>query len=82
MSTEFDRRPHFVAGSLVVSLVAAIACLWASDAVASRPTVEPRIRAQELSARVAAIVEQVRRVEPALVRDLMPETKIAQWRNY
>jgi hypothetical protein len=77
MSTELDRRPHFV-----VSLVAAVACVWASGAVASQPTGEPHFRDQELSARIAAIVERVRRVEPGLVRDLTPETKIAQWRNY
>ena len=82
MSTQLDRRPYLVAGSFAVSLVAAVACVWASDAVASRPTVEPRVRDQELSARVAGIVERVRRAEPALVRDLPPETKIAQWRNY
>jgi len=75
MSTEPDRRPYVVAGSFVVSLVAAVLVLWASDAVASRPAVEPCVRDQELSARVAAIVERVGRAAPTLVRDLTPETK-------
>jgi hypothetical protein len=35
----------------------------------------------DLSARVAAIVEQIRLREPAIQRDLAPEVKIAQWRN-
>jgi hypothetical protein len=34
-----------------------------------------------LSARVAAIVERIRLLEPTLLRDLPPEAKIAQWRN-
>jgi hypothetical protein len=82
MSTELDRRPHLPAGFVFASLVAAVACVWASDGLASRPTVEPLDHDQELSARVAAIVERVRGVVPTLVRDLTPETKITQWRNY
>jgi len=34
-----------------------------------------------LAARVGAIAERIRSGEPALVRELPPEAKIAQWRN-
>ena len=65
----------------VVSLVAVFACALASDAVASRLPAEPSAGERDLSARVAAIVEQIRLREPAIQRDLAPEVKIAQWRN-
>jgi hypothetical protein len=67
--------------TIVVSLVAAVTCASTGDALASRPTVEPRVAEQELSTRIAAIIERVRLINPALVRDLPPETEIAQWRN-
>ena len=79
--SNLDRRRHLSTGTVVVSLIAAVSSVWASDALASLPTVEPRVGDQELSARVDAIVERVRLIDPALVRDLPPETKIAQWRN-
>jgi hypothetical protein len=82
MSNELDRRPPLCEGTLVVSLVAAITGVWASDALASRATAEPRVGEQELSTRVATIVERVRLIDPTLVRDLPPEKKMAQWRNY
>jgi hypothetical protein len=81
MSNDLDRRPQLSTGTVVVSLIAAVAGVWASDALASRPTVAAGGGDQEFSARVAAIVERVRLVDPALVRDLPPQTKIAQWRN-
>jgi hypothetical protein len=43
--------------------------------------VRPRVSDRELSARVAAFVERVRLVDPALLRDLPQDMKIAQWRN-
>ena len=81
MSNDLDRRRHLSTGTVVVSLIAAVTGVWASDALARRPTVDPRVGDQELSARVAAIVERVRLIDPALVRDLPPQTNIAQWRN-
>jgi len=81
MSNDVDRRRQLSTGTVVVSLIAAVTGAWGSDALASRPTVAARGGDQELSARVAAIVERVRLVDPALMRDLPPQTKIAQWRN-
>jgi hypothetical protein len=81
MFTELDRRRHLSALSVVASLAGMVTGVWASDALASRPTVAAHVGDQELSARVAAIVERIRLIDPALVRDLPPETKIAQWRN-
>jgi hypothetical protein len=81
MSTELDRRRHLSTGTVVVSLIAAVTGVWAGDALASQPTIAARVGDQELSARVAAIVERVSLVDPALVRDLPPQIKIAQWRN-
>jgi hypothetical protein len=81
MSNDLDRKPPLCKGTVVVSLVAAVTCVLASDALASRLAAEPPVGEQKLTARVAAIVERVRLVDPALVRDLPPEKKIAQWRN-
>jgi hypothetical protein len=62
-------------------LVAAVACLWASDAPANGSATEPRVAAPELPTRVATIVERVRIVDPALVRDLPADKRIVQFRN-
>jgi hypothetical protein len=67
--------------AIVASLVAAVACVLASDALASRSPAE-RVGEQELSARVATIVERIRLVDPTLVRNVPRDQKIAQWRNY
>jgi len=79
MSNQSDRRSPFGQGSAIASLVAAVACTFASDALASQSPARPDER--ELAARVAAIVERIRLVDPALVRNVPPEMKIAQWRN-
>jgi hypothetical protein len=54
----------------------------ARDARSTQLAVEPRAGDQNLSARVSAIVERMRILEPTLLRDLPPEWKIAQWRNH
>jgi hypothetical protein len=74
-------RPASLQGAAVVTVVAAVACALAYDASANRLPVEPSAGDQELSARVAAIIERIRVREPTLLRDLPPEAKIAQWRN-
>jgi hypothetical protein len=53
----------------------------AGDALARQSPAEPTVTEPELAARVAAIAERIRSAEPALVRELPPEVKIAQWRN-
>jgi hypothetical protein len=73
-------RPASLQGAAVVTVVAAVACALAY-ASANRLPVEPSAGDQELSARVAAIIERIRVREPTLLRDLPPEAKIAQWRN-
>jgi hypothetical protein len=75
--------PNFVLpaplqGVAVVTLVSVVACALACDARASQPA---SAGDQELSARVSAIVERIRLLEPRLLRDLPPEVKIVQWRN-
>jgi hypothetical protein len=80
MSDE-SNRPALRQGAAVASLVAAVACVAAGDARASRLPVAPSAANQELSARVAAIVERIRLDQPTLLRDLPPEAKLAQWRN-
>ncbi len=81
MSNEIDRRPPLGNGTIVASLVAAVACVLANDALASRSSAEPGVGEQQLSTRVATIVERIRLVDPTLLRDLPPDKKIAQWRN-
>jgi hypothetical protein len=75
-----DRRP-LGQGTAIASLVAVVACALASDALARQSPAEPSAGEQTLSARVGAIAERIRSGEPALVRELPPEAKIAQWRN-
>jgi hypothetical protein len=81
MSNDLDPRSPLLKGTVVATLVAAVTCALASDALASRLPADRCTGEQELSARVAAVVAHVRLVNPALVRDLPPEKKIAQWRN-
>lgn len=64
------------------SLMAVLACAFASEALASRPQAEPVASKQELSARVGAITERARQSDPALQRKLPPALELAQWRNY
>jgi hypothetical protein len=81
MSNDLNRRLPLGQGAAVVSLVAIVACAFANDALASGSPAGPSVGEQELSARVTKIVERVRGVDPALLRDLPQEMKIAQWRN-
>jgi hypothetical protein len=81
MSNELNRRSPLSNGTVVASLVAAVACVWASDAPANGSATEPSAAGKELSARIAAIVERVRLVDPALARDLPADKKIVQFRN-
>jgi hypothetical protein len=80
MSDE-SNRPALLPGAAVVSLVAVVACVAGGDARASRLPAAPNAGEQQLSARVAAIVERIRLDQPTLQRDLPPEAKLAQWRN-
>jgi len=68
-------------GAAVVTLVSVVACALAREASATRLVVEPSGGDQALSARVSAIAERIRLLEPRLLRDLPPEVKIVQWRN-
>lgn len=81
MSNDLDPRSSICKATVVASLVAAVTCALAGDALASRLPAAQCTGEQELSARVSAIVESVRLVNPALLRDLPREKKIAQWRN-
>ena len=76
-----QERPHLRHGPTVVSLVAALTCAFASDASASRPSVAARFDKDQLAARVAAIVERIRLSEPTLIRDMPPDSTVAQWKN-
>jgi hypothetical protein len=82
MSQELDRRTVLRRGTVVASLVTAVACALTSDALADLPSAQSSAHERELPARVAAIVERVRLGDPTLVPTLPQETKIAQWRNY
>jgi hypothetical protein len=81
MSDESIRRSVLGQTAVAVSLVAAVACGLANDALASRSPAKPTAGHPELSARIAAIVDHVRLMDPALTPNLLPEQKIAQWRN-
>jgi hypothetical protein len=68
--------------TVLISLVAALTCAYASDAAASRSSVAPAVDGADLSARVTALVERVRALRPALVRDLPAASKTAQFKNH
>ena len=80
MSRELDHTPAGQ-GTAVVSLAAVITCALATEAFARHTPNPPRVSENELSARVAAIVERIRLLSPTLVGDLPPDLRIAQWRN-
>ena len=81
MSRDLDNSRQGSVVASLVSLAAAVACVLASDARASRPQTEPSVDKQELSARVATIVERMRVGDPTVLRDLRTEKKVAQWSN-
>ena len=81
MSHHHDRKPPAGHAAAIASLVAVVACALAGDALARQSPAEPAVAEPELAARVAALAERIRIVEPTLVRELPPEVKIAQWRN-
>jgi hypothetical protein len=65
----------------MASLVAAVACATATDSRANGSVNDPSGSEQTLRARIATIVEQVRRSDPALVKNLPPDLRIVQFRN-
>ena len=73
--------PACLQRAAVVTLVSVVTCALAREAGANRSAVEPSAGDQELSARVSAIAERIRLLEPRLLRDLPPDVKIVQWRN-
>jgi hypothetical protein len=65
----------------IVSLVAALSCAGAGNALASLPTAPANTGAADLSARVAALGKRIEAINPALARRLPQLTNVAQWRN-
>ena len=80
MSSKADRIPNSLHAAAAASLVAFVACALASNAHASRLSVELGVADGELSARVGTIIERVRAGEPTLLPQLPAEPKMA-WRN-
>jgi hypothetical protein len=81
MPNEPNRSLPEFQGPVVVSLVAAVACALAGEAYASGNPIDPSADKPELAARVAAVIERVRQAEPTILRNLMPNLRIVQWRN-
>lgn len=77
MSKQINRQAAAGQDIAAVSMVVMVACALAGDASAS-PTAAHL--GAELSTRIAFTAEQIRLREPALVRELPTEGKIA-WRN-
>jgi hypothetical protein len=65
----------------MASLVAAVACATTADSHASGFAIEPSGSKRTLPARIATIVDHVRRSDPALVKSLPPNLRIVQFRN-
>jgi hypothetical protein len=80
MSTKVDRRQAFQA-TAALSLVSVIACAAAGDATRGSVSAERTFDRQNLPARVSAIAEQIRSLDPAL-DDAAPAVKLAQWKNF
>jgi hypothetical protein len=81
MPRQLDRWPQFSNATVMASLVAAVACATAADSRANGVAIEPSRPDRTLSARIATIVEQVRRSDPALEKRLSPDLRIVQFRN-
>jgi hypothetical protein len=81
MPRQLDRGPQFSNATVMASLVAAVACVTAADSRASGSVVEPSGSERTLPARIATIVDHVRRSDPALVKSLPPNLRIVQFRN-
>jgi len=79
MSSQSEKP--FGQGTAVVSLVAALTCACAGNALASRPSAAPEPGEAGLSARVAAVAKRVQAIEPTLLRDIGNSRILAQWRN-
>jgi hypothetical protein len=80
MPTKVDRRQAFQT-TAALSLVSVIACAAAGDAKMGSISAERTFDRQDLSARVSAVAEQIRSLDPAL-NDAAPAVNLAQWRNY
>jgi hypothetical protein len=81
MPNEPDRSLPGFQRPVVVSLVAAVACALAGEAWASGSPIDPSVGKPELAARVATVVERIRKAEPTILRNLPIDLRIAQWRN-
>ena len=79
MSGKVHGASNLGSDAAAISLVAAISCALAGDALASSPP--PAAKGADVSARIAALVQQINGSEPALVRDLGAGRKFVQWRN-
>jgi hypothetical protein len=77
MSKQINQKPAAGHEITAVSLVAVVACALAGDALASPSKAHT---GAELSTRIAIIAERIRLHEPARVRELPTEGRIA-WRN-
>jgi hypothetical protein len=80
MSNQLDRRP-LGQGAIVVPFIAGLSCAFASTALASQAPAQAGIGVGDFSARVAAVVERVRLIEPALLRERPRNAAVALWSN-
>ncbi|KFG69665.1 hypothetical protein [Microvirga sp. BSC39] len=64
-----------------LSLVSVIACAVAGDVTKDLVSVERTFDGKDLPARVSAIAEHIRSLDPVLA-DAGPAVQLAQWRNY
>jgi hypothetical protein len=81
MPNDPNRSLPEVPGTVVFSLVAAVTCALAGEAYASGTPIDPSADKPELALRVATLIERVRQAEPTILRNLMPNLRIVQWRN-
>jgi hypothetical protein len=70
-----------IQGTAAVSLVSLLLCALGSEAFASRIPPEAGGQEQGVSARIASVVERIRCSNPALLRALPVDAKLAQWWN-
>jgi hypothetical protein len=77
------RKSHFLSKeAATVSLVAIIASMSATAALANIPKVNSEGLDRDLSARVASVTATLEKNGAAGLRDVLgPEVKVAQWRN-
>ncbi|MBD2750750.1 MULTISPECIES: hypothetical protein [Microvirga] len=82
MSDKFNLTPTLGRGTVMMSLVAAVACAAAVDPGQIAPSTEYKSNGHDLSPHIEALAMQIRKLDPIFDQNSSPSVQLAQWRNY